>query len=519
MIRIIVSTIFICLAQVGVAQYFQFSQYNFTSQRINPAQTGDSDYASVSLDYRNQATDGGFHLTSNFVNVAYPLISRSGHRWSGIGLSFMDDRSGQAALFNTQEVGISYALVVPVAKFETLSLGVRGLYQSRKMDLDGLFTGAQYVPDRGFNEAISSGENIGMFKTDFITFSAGLHWQRTDANGTRLGYAGISFFDFNKPDNSFLGTESQLNSTFVTSMGFRVYQRGSISLFPEILYTRSASNNVVNAGFVTRYDLQGNAKGLSHLNIITKYVFGRSGIVGLQLHKENLTVGISYDFPVVVRNVANTGALEIGIALRKLVVPKKKASKKRKSQLRAKSQVRRVEKKPVPKQTETDQKPANAQADSTSDTVVIKPMPKEDLSERLRQKQDSVMTSTVVGKVQHEALILERATLGFNFEFNSAGINDETARYLDDLAKALHDSPELRISLVGHTDNIGSEKFNLRLSQHRAETMKAYLVSRGVDASRISTAGKGLHEPLNDNSTEEKRALNRRVELTILYGK
>jgi OOP family OmpA-OmpF porin len=129
------------------------------------------------------------------------------------------------------------------------------------------------------------------------------------------------------------------------------------------------------------------------------------------------------------------------------------------------------------------------------------------------------MTSTAVGKIQHEALILERATLGFNFEFNSAGINDETARYLDDLASALHDNPELRINLVGHTDNIGSEKFNLRLSQHRAETMKAYLVRKGVDPSRISASGKGLHEPLNDNSTEAKRALNRRVELTILYGK
>jgi outer membrane protein OmpA-like peptidoglycan-associated protein len=49
--------------------------------------------------------------------------------------------------------------------------------------------------------------------------------------------------------------------------------------------------------------------------------------------------------------------------------------------------------------------------------------------------------------------------------------------------------------------------------------MKAYLVNKGVEASRISAEGKGMTEPLNDNSTEEKRALNRRVELTILYKK
>ena len=81
------------------------------------------------------------------------------------------------------------------------------------------------------------------------------------------------------------------------------------------------------------------------------------------------------------------------------------------------------------------------------------------------------------------------------------------------------DNPELKIQLIGHTDNVGSEKFNLKLSQYRAQTMKDYLVDAGVEESRIITGGKGMREPLNDNSTEEKRALNRRVELTILYEK
>ena len=91
--------------------------------------------------------------------------------------------------------------------------------------------------------------------------------------------------------------------------------------------------------------------------------------------------------------------------------------------------------------------------------------------------------------------------------------------YLDDLAKALKDNPELQIKLVGHTDNIGSEKFNLKLSQYRAQTMKDYLVSKGVAAARISVEGKGMKEPLNDNSTDAKRALNRRVELTIITSR
>ena len=101
MYKNVISALFLCVAHVCTAQYFQFSQYNFTPQRVNPAQVADSDDASVTLDYRNQATDGGFHLTSNLLNISYPLMAKNGKRWSGVGLSFMDDRSGQAGFFNT----------------------------------------------------------------------------------------------------------------------------------------------------------------------------------------------------------------------------------------------------------------------------------------------------------------------------------------------------------------------------------------------------------------------------------
>ncbi len=506
---------FFCIT-TSFAQYFQFSQYNFTPQRINPAEVATCDNATLSFDYRNQATDGGFHLTSNIVNVSYPFISRRGNRWAGIGLTFMDDRSGQAGIFNTQEAGLSYALNVPVAKLQTISLGVKALYQSRKIDLGGLYTGAQYVPDRGFNEALASGENTGQFNTNFFTFSAGLYWQKIDKEGTRLASWGVSFFDFNKPENSFLEQESHLNSTFVASLGFRMYQRGNVSLFPELLYTRSAANNVLNTGLITRYDLSPSRKqGPTYLNFITKYVIGRSGIIGLQLYKENLTIGLSYDFPVIARNVANTGAVEVGIELRKLVIPKKRnnrGSKKKTTSL--------VSRKPTVKNVVTNKIPvqnATVEKDSRADSLEAKAIIKNDMTSRLKQKQDSVKASATTGTFQHEPLILEKATLDFNFEFNSAAVNEKTAQYLDDLAKALRDNPELKIQLVGHTDNVGSEKFNLKLSHYRAQKMKDYLVKKGVDEKRISVDGKGMTEPLNDNSTEAKRAINRRVELTILY--
>lgn len=513
--KIVASILLIGWFNTSLAQYFQFSQYNLTPQRINPAQVASSDYASLSFIYRNQATDGGFHLTSNILNASYPIFARNGQRWSGIGITVMDDRSGQAGIFNSQEVGLSYAINVPLAKFQTLSLGVKGVYQNRKIDLDGLFTGAQYVPDRGFNEALASGENSGQFAADFMTFSAGLYWQEMDKEGIRLAYWGVSFFDFNKPENSFFNADSRLSSKLVASLGFRAWRRDNLSIFPELLYTRSASNNVLNVGFVTRYDLKANSQK-AFINIITKYALGRSGIVGLQLYKEDITIGLSYDFPLFITNVANTGAFELGIELRKLVVPKKRTKNKKKKKTTARVNRTQSIKKPVDGKAKTpgDTLDRQVMLDSSS----VKQHAKMDSSLRTAEKSDSVKTLVEAGKLRHEPLILEKATLDFNFKFNSAEVSEKTALYLNDLAQAFKDNPELRLKLVGHTDNVGSDAFNMKLSLMRAQKVKDYLVAKGVDGSRISTEGRGMREPLTDNKTDEGRALNRRVELTIFYG-
>ena len=507
-----VGCLLLCSAWKTHAQYFQYSQYNFTPQRINPAQVSTSDYATVSFDYRNQATGGDFHLNSNIINASYPLISRNGTHWSGIGLSMMDDRSSQASIFNTQEIALSYAITIAVAKGQTLSFGAKGLYQTRKFNFDGLYTSSQYIPDRGFDESISNGEDLNDVVNNFFTFSAGLYYQRIDRAGDKIAYWGVSFFDFNKPEDSFLESTSYLNSTGVASLGFRLYHQGNISFLPELLYTRSGNRNVLNVGGITKYEIKPYPNQVSvHVDVITKYVIGRSGIIGLQFHQEKFSIGISYDFPLFVTNVANTSAFEVGLEFRKLVLPKGKKARQqqlKKNQTLAKRnpitnyKVKSIVKIPVP----------------VKDSLKLNPIPdKEDLSSRLKQKQDSITASANAGNIVHEPLILEKATLHFNFEFNSAVLDEEATAYLKDLAKALIDNPELKIKLIGHTDNVGSEKFNLKLSAYRALTLKDYLVGNGVDEKRITSDGKGMSEPLNNNQTPEDRSKNRRVELTILY--
>ncbi len=103
---------------------------------------------------------------------------------------------------------------------------------------------------------------------------------------------------------------------------------------------------------------------------------------------------------------------------------------------------------------------------------------------------------------------------GIYFDFDSAAIRAESESVLAEIAEALQQNPDWKLSIEGHTDNIGGDAHNLELSQRRAEAVKKALVARySISADRLSTAGFGASRPKATNDTIEGRALNRRVEL------
>jgi OOP family OmpA-OmpF porin len=104
---------------------------------------------------------------------------------------------------------------------------------------------------------------------------------------------------------------------------------------------------------------------------------------------------------------------------------------------------------------------------------------------------------------------------GVNFEFNSAKLTPESYPILFHAAMTLLENPDLKVDVIGYTDNIGSAKYNKALSLKRANAVKHYLIARGVDASRINTIGMGEENPIASNKTAEGRALNRRIEFKV----
>jgi OOP family OmpA-OmpF porin len=113
-----------------------------------------------------------------------------------------------------------------------------------------------------------------------------------------------------------------------------------------------------------------------------------------------------------------------------------------------------------------------------------------------------------------EAVVLK----GVNFETGSSRLTANAKVILNQVADSLAAAPHLRVEIGGHTDAQGSDAFNLKLSDRRAQAAKDYLIARGIDAARLTSKGYGESQPVDTNETADGRELNRRVEMKVLEG-
>jgi len=102
-----------------------------------------------------------------------------------------------------------------------------------------------------------------------------------------------------------------------------------------------------------------------------------------------------------------------------------------------------------------------------------------------------------------------------HFDFDKAVIRPDAVPVLDEAVRTLKEEGTVAVIVAGHTDSVGSDKYNMKLSLRRANAVRDYLVKQGIPASRIRTEGLGETEPVASNDTADGRAQNRRVELHV----
>lgn len=137
------------------------------------------------------------------------------------------------------------------------------------------------------------------------------------------------------------------------------------------------------------------------------------------------------------------------------------------------------------------------------------------MEEQKKQMEEATAgTDVQVSQTDDNRLKLEIPS-DISFDTNRAEIKPSMRPILDKFADSLKNNPNARVSIIGHTDNSGSDAINNPLSVNRAASTRDYLVARGVPFENISIDGRGSYEPVAPNDTPENRAKNRRVEIYV----
>ena len=155
---------------------------------------------------------------------------------------------------------------------------------------------------------------------------------------------------------------------------------------------------------------------------------------------------------------------------------------------------------------QVEQAPAAKQAPSQADAPGLQPAPASASSSA--PSPAAAPAAAVSSKVTYAADAF--------FDFNKSVIKPEAKAKLDDLVDKIKAVNLEVIIAVGHTDAVGSDAYNQKLSMRRSNAVKAYLINNGVDKTRIYTEGKGEKQPVADNGTKEGRSKNRRVEIEVV---
>ncbi|MDI9527943.1 MAG: OmpA family protein [Pseudomonadota bacterium] len=117
--------------------------------------------------------------------------------------------------------------------------------------------------------------------------------------------------------------------------------------------------------------------------------------------------------------------------------------------------------------------------------------------------------------VPEKAELTQRGTYSFGniyFDIGKSAIKPDSRPVLDEAVKYMKENPRVRFEIQGHTDNVGSEEFNQKLSDERAEAVRAYMIEKGIAAERLTAKGYSMSVPAAPNDTKEGRAKNRRIE-------
>lgn len=455
--RLIIACSIISLSSFA-QQTPQSNVYSYNKYSLNPAYAGATGCAEIFFSHLNQWVKvEGAPVTSLF--SANTRIGKS----FGIGGNLLIDKLGML-----QQVAasgsISYGFTI--AKQHNLRFGITGGYYQFRLNPAGAiaFDAQDVIVNSGSQSSSSINSEVG-FLYQFKGLELSMASKQVLQSFSNFGYTGLDGYGLRRHMVGLVGYKFQLNE--------------KLSLKPSVLYKGINNTNQFDINADVNY------KNFIHGGIGYRTQVGLIGRVGVNI--QNLFfIGYAYEVPM--QNIAkySSGSHEIVIGL--------KLCKKKKPMLDSLLT------------EEVDQPDTVYAIEYKTDTLIV-------------ERVDTIYINEAnVNRISDEDAnrVLDLASRKLEFEHDKAIILKKSYGELESLTNLLLIRQDLRIRLDGHTDNNGTDEYNMTLSKNRVQAVKDMLVSNGVDANRIDLYYYGESKPISDNDTEEGQAKNRRVEMHFL---
>ena len=450
---------FLCIASNATGQQTRLSNlYTQNKYSFNPAYAGFGGCTEVYFSHMNQWTKLEGAPLTNYLS-ANTRIGKS----LGLGANVLLDQIG---MYQNMSASGSIAYGFNFAKFHTIRFGLSAGYFQTRLDPTGAiaFDNADVIVNGGIQSSSALSTDAGIlykFKRFQISFAS----QQLFETRSNFNYSQLDGYGLKRHFTGFTSYEFLLNKR--------------LSLTPSILYKSISNNHQLDFNADLNYNdfISG---GLGY-----RMDVGLIGRIGVNIRK---LFFIGYAYVVPMQNIASYsgGSHEIALGLR--------FCKKKKEEF--------------PNDHLTDVEPISRSVDTvtivehTVDTLIV-------------ERVDTVFIErpTASDVEVKEALVM--ASEHLEFENDKSIILKKSYGDLEALTNLLLIREELNISLSGHTDNNGTEAYNMRLSENRVKAVKKFLMANGVDGNRIKTSHFGESKPISDNKTEEGRSKNRRVEMEV----
>ena len=496
------------LAGEATAQGPYFSQQNLSPLLYNPASPALRDEAALMLSYRNQQSGSQLNIQTASLNGMLPFYNKDKSiRRGGAGFGLMREKAEDLGSVVNQQAFGSIAYNLPFIRKSTIALGAQGAFGQQSFGLENIATGSQWVKNTGYDPSAGTGENFNQERGNYWSLGAGFLVYKANEDGEIRYQLGASANHLNRPEISFINGNVHQQVNYRAQASYSVPAGRKFSLIPEVNWQQQGARQLLGIGSVLKYKFENDNPfdplGSGSLNFLARTNINEAVVFGLQLHQPGYIVGFSYDWGFSSSRFSGPGyhATEFGIALRKAIGRKPKATI---IQSQSVGEIREF-------YTEKEKAIAeNESADGRTST--------EGESTGGANSGGGAKGVAAAGTEYKGEGVQFELKKDFKFAFNKAELNPEAKLYLDDLYELLQNNAHMKLKVVGHTDDIGTRKANKQVSEQRAQAVQEYLLSKGLEADRISAEGKGAAEPLLPNDTDENRSKNRRVEF-ILYTK